>query len=211
MTETARLYLVTPVVSDAEAFAPVLAAACAAGDVSALLLRLASADDRALINAIKLLAPIAQEHGVALLANVPPQIAIRGGADGAHLSGPAQEALEEAVAALHPDRIAGVGRLKLRHDAMIAGESNVDYVMFGEPYPDDVQPDDAETLERTEWWASVFATPCVACASSMEQVQPLAAANAEFVALGPWAFDGDIAAHVKTALDILAKTEVPAA
>lgn len=211
MNETARLYLLTPVVSDPEAFAPILDAACAAGDVAALLLRLAPDDDRTLINAIKRLAPIAQQHGVAILANLPPQIAVRGGADGAHLSAPTEEGLKEAVSALHPDRIVGAGRLKQRHDAMVAGESNVDYVMFGEPYPDGVLPDPADTLEWAQWWADVFATPCVACASSMAEVAPLAATNAEFVALGPWAFDTDVAAQVKTALDILACTEAPTA
>ena len=43
----ARLYLVTPVLDDAS-FAPRLAEACAAGDVAAVLLRLAAADERGL-------------------------------------------------------------------------------------------------------------------------------------------------------------------
>lgn len=208
MTDTARLYLVTPVVSDADAFAPVLTSACAAGEVSALLLRLEPADDRGQINRIKQLAPLAQEHGAAVLVNVTPQVAIRGGADGLHLTAPDQETMEQAVETLHPERIVGVSvpNDEVRHHAMLAGEANVDYLMFGGPDQDSEENDAA--LKRTEWWASLFATPCVGYAREMSEVGPLAAAGAEFVALGPWAFEGDIAANVKQALKILAETEV---
>ena len=61
----ARLYLVTPIVADASAFAATLSEACAMGDVAAVLLRLADADDRTMINRLKLLAPIAQQAGAA--------------------------------------------------------------------------------------------------------------------------------------------------
>lgn len=211
MTETASLYLVTPVVSDAEAFAPLLSAACAAGQVAALQLRLAPDDERTLINRIKLLAPLAQAHGAAVLVDVDPKVATRGGADGVHLHKQTEEAVAGAVKTLQPSRIVGVSGLKLRHDAMLAGEANVDYVMFGEPGYEDMPADPAATLEWAEWWAGLFATPCVACAGSMDEVVPLAATGAEFVALGPWAFTGDVAATVREALEIMAKIEAPSA
>src|SRR5829696_3232674 len=59
----ARLYLATPPVADAEAFAPRLAEACAAGEVVAVLLRLEAADERTLVKRVKALAPAAQEAG----------------------------------------------------------------------------------------------------------------------------------------------------
>lgn len=208
MTDTARLYLVSPVVSDAAAFAPVLEAACGAGETAALLLRLAPADDRTQINRIKQLAPVAQQHGAAVLVDASPQAAVRGGADGVHLTAPDPETLEQALETLQPDRVVGVSiaGAELRHDAMLAGEANVDYLMFGGS-----GQDDNATLEQAEWWAGVFATPCVACAGSLDQVGPLAATGAEFVALGPWAFDGDVADTVRQALQILASTEVATA
>jgi thiamine-phosphate pyrophosphorylase len=49
----ARLYLVTPIIQDAQAFAPALAQACAAGEVAAVLLRLAAGDERTLTNRVK--------------------------------------------------------------------------------------------------------------------------------------------------------------
>src|SRR5690349_18223197 len=54
---TPRLYLMTPAIADAQAFAPALAAALDAGDVAAVLLRLAEADERTQINRAKALCP----------------------------------------------------------------------------------------------------------------------------------------------------------
>ena len=51
-----RLYLITPIVADPEAIGEQLDAALAATDTAAVLLRLAAADERTLINRIKALA-----------------------------------------------------------------------------------------------------------------------------------------------------------
>ena len=65
------------------------------------------------------------------------------GVDGAHVTG-AGEALAEALASLHPERIVGAGGLRSRDDAMTAGEVGADYVMFGEPRRDGFVPPLAE-------------------------------------------------------------------
>ncbi|MFZ0722891.1 MAG: thiamine phosphate synthase, partial [Xanthobacteraceae bacterium] len=87
ITTPPRLYLITAPVADPAAFAPQLTAALAAGDVAAVLLRLAEADERALINRTKILAETVQRRDVALLLDNRPGIVARAGADGAHLSG----------------------------------------------------------------------------------------------------------------------------
>ena len=179
-----RLYLVTPRVADATAFAASLAAALAAGDVAAVLLRLAAADERALINIAKTLAPVAQDKGVALLLDGHADLVARAGSDGAHLTGMAE--FGAAFDILKPDRIAGVGGLTTRHDAMSAAEQGADYVMFGEPDAEGVRPAFAAIEERVAWWAEVFETPCVAFAASIEEVAPLVTAGADFIALGDW-------------------------
>ena len=56
--------------------------------------------------------------------------------------------------------------------------------MFGEPGRDGVAPPLEATLERVGWWAEIFETPCVAYAARLEDVAALAAAGADFVALG---------------------------
>src|SRR6202167_2483880 len=126
-----RLYVFTPALGEPAAFADKLAAVLDVGNIAALLLRLEDADARTLVTRAKAVAAIAQPRGVALLLDGRAEIAARAGADGAHLSG--IEALTAALPALKPDRIAGAGRLRSRHEAMLAGEANVDYVMFGEP------------------------------------------------------------------------------
>ena len=126
-----RLYLFTPQLDDTTSFAGALDATLAAGDVAAVLLRLGDADERTLINRVKSIGAVVQRRDIALLLDGRPDIVGRAGADGAHLTG--IEALSGALGALKPDRIAGVGGLRSRHDAMLAGEANPDYVMFGEP------------------------------------------------------------------------------
>jgi len=182
-----RLYLVTPPVEDAAAFAPALEAALAAGDVAAVLLRLADADERTRINRIKALAPIVQRRDAALLLDGMPALAARAGADGAHLSG--VDAFVAALAQLKPDRIAGAGFLRSRHDAMLAAENGADYVMFGEPdrfAPAGRRASFDAIVERLSWWAELFEVPCVGYAASLDEIGALGHTGADFIALGEW-------------------------
>jgi thiamine-phosphate pyrophosphorylase len=179
-----RLYLITPALTDPAGLASQLAAALDAGDVAALLLRLAAADERTLINRVKHLAPVCRERDVALVLDGQPDLVARGGADGAHLTGIA--AFSEALDGLKPERITGCGGLLTRHDAMLAAERAADYVMFGEPDPSGHRPSFSVIEERVAWWAEVFETPCVAYAADADEISLLVAAGADFVALGEW-------------------------
>jgi thiamine-phosphate pyrophosphorylase len=173
-----RLYLVTPATTDAGTLKFDLLAALDSADIAAVLLRLPADDDRALINRVKAIAPVVQKFEAALILDGHPQIVARSGADGAHLTGLA--AFEEAVGALKPDRIAGIGGIESRHDAMVAAESGADYVMFG----DNARPSFEALVERVSWWAEVFEVPCVAYATALDEIAPLADAGADFVAIG---------------------------
>jgi thiamine-phosphate pyrophosphorylase len=176
-----RLYLVTPALADPQAAADLLGPALAAADIAAVLLRLAAADERALINRIKEIAPMVQERGAALLVDGHAGLVARAGADGAHVAGIA--AMQEAIESLKPERIVGAGGLASRHDAMMAAEAGADYVMFGEPDATGKRPSFEAIRERVEWWAEVFEVPCVAYAASLAEIGDLAVA--EFIALGP--------------------------
>jgi thiamine-phosphate pyrophosphorylase len=171
-----RLYLITPPVTDASRFAAELTAALDAADIAAVLVRLADSDERSLINQIKTLVPAVQDKGAALLLDGHPDLVARGGADGAHLAG--IEAFNAALEQLKPERIAGIGDLTTRHDAMVAAEASADYLMFGGP---GVAP--AATMERVGWAAELFELPCVGFASEMNEIAPLVAAGADFIAV----------------------------
>ena len=201
-----RLYLVTPGIEDATAFCAPLAAAMAAGDVAAVLLRLADADERTQINRAKTLGATVQDKGVALLLDGHAELVARAGADGAHTTGIAEFA--EAVGQLKPDWIVGAGGLTSRHDAMGAAEANADYVMFGEPDEAGARPSFEAIEERIAWWAEVFEAPCVGYAGSADEVAPLVKAGADFIAVGDWVWR-DSAAVAATIADVAKLMQVP--
>jgi thiamine-phosphate pyrophosphorylase len=181
-----RLYLVTPPLTEGSALADALVAALDSADIAAVLLRLGAADERTLINGVKALAPLVQEKGVALLLAGHAELVARAGADGAHLAG--IDAFIAALPSLKPERIAGCGGLETRHDAMLAAEASADYVMFGEPDADNRRPPFDAVIDRVSWWAEVFEIPCVGFAAGEEEVGPLVAAGADFIAAGDWVF-----------------------
>jgi thiamine-phosphate pyrophosphorylase len=179
-----RLYLVTPLLGDPAVFLRDIDAALTAGDIAAILLRLEKSDERTLVTRAKAVGAIVQRRDIALLLDGCPELAARAGADGAHLTG--IEALTAALGMLKPDRIAGAGGLRSRHDAMLAGEAGADYVMFGEPDTRGGRPPVDAIEERLHWWSELFEAPCVGFATSLDEVAPLAQAGADFVALGDW-------------------------
>jgi thiamine-phosphate pyrophosphorylase len=195
----ARLYLLTPALNAADlaAFAPRFAEALAAGDVASALVRLApGAEARRIVAA---LLEIAAARDVALLIEHDARLAARLGVDGVHV-GNGQVA--EAVESLKSQRIVGAGGLKLRDDAMSAGEAGADYVMFGEP---GVLPSFEATLERVSWWAEIFEAPCVGYAASLDEVAPLADAGADFIALDGAVWEASAAEAVRAATGMLAR------
>jgi thiamine-phosphate pyrophosphorylase len=188
-----RLMLFSPRIADGATFVGPLREALSAGDVAALVLDLADADERSLVNAVKLIAPVAQA------------IVARGGADGVHLGDPS--GLDAALDLMRSqDRIVGVGGLRLRDDAMAAAEKGVDYVVFGEKPRDGPAPPLPSVVERASWWAGIFETPCVAFAHSLDDVGDLAATGSEFVAVGEaiWTDAAGPAAGISSALRRLA-------
>jgi thiamine-phosphate pyrophosphorylase len=182
----ARLYLLTPPVERPAAVTD-MADAVVSADVAAVLLRLADADERSLINLVKEIAPKVQRRDVALILAGRDDIVARSGADGAHLGD--VEALKDAVSRLKPKSIAGAGGLHTRHEAMEAAEAGADYVMFGEPDAAGRRPSFDAVIDRVEWWAEVFEIPCVAYAARLEEISTLAGAGADFVAVGEAVFD----------------------
>jgi len=179
-----RLFLVTPELGETAAFVRELDAVLTDADIAAVLLRLADADERTLVNRAKAIAAAVQRRDIALLLDGRVDIVGRIGADGAHLAG--IEAFTAALPSLKPDRIAGAGGLRSRHDAMLAGEAGADYVMFGEPDRLGVRPPLDALVERLEWWAEIFQPPCIGYAASLDEVSPLTQAGADFIALGDW-------------------------
>ena len=209
-----RLALLSPYglePNQAEATARALDAACAAGDVAAVILRLAASDERSLVGLLKKLCPAAQERGAAVVVTVPDfsgdlvSVAARGGADGIHIERADDETLRDLRGRLRDGRILGAGGvLGSRDAAMLAGEAGADYLLFGGLFADGAAPDRQEVRERAAWWAEIFETPCIAVAAQADDVEALAATGAEFVGLESALWLGD-AEGVRTAQAVLDK------
>ena len=206
MPNAPRLFLITPPVADASRFAPLLEAAIGAADVACVLLRTAARDEGEAKAIVRALAPLAQAGGAALLVEGDPRFAARVDADGLHVAG-AGPALDAAIDALRPRRIVGVGNLATRDDAMRAGETGADYVMFGGP---DAGEDHARIVEQAAWWAEIFNVPCVAYARHPDHAAELAATGAEFVALceGLWSEPAEVAATIRAVARDIARIEI---
>lgn len=154
--------------------AKAMTAATAAGDVAAVILRPSG-------NALPKPEAVAaaQMQGAAVLLAGSAEAAGRADLDGVHAEDGA--ALSAALRVLKGEGIVGAGGLASRHAAMEAGESGVDYVLFGSLDP--VDGDAARTLDLVAWWAELFEVPCVAVAVSLDEAEAFAAAGADFVCL----------------------------
>jgi len=177
-----RLYLVTPPLADARAIADDLAAALNAADIAAVLVRLEAGAESALIERIEALRILVQSNGAALLLDGHPELVARTQVDGAHLTG--IDAFKAAAPGLKPKYVAGCGGLATRHDAMLAGESGADYVMFGEPDREGRRPGLEAVTERIAWWSETLTIPCVGYAATLDEAEALARAGSDFVAVG---------------------------
>jgi thiamine-phosphate pyrophosphorylase len=204
-----RLYLATPLVEDPQALLENLPQLLAQADVAAVLLRLKPSDPRTLISRIKALAPAIQDAGAALLLDGHVDLVARAGADGAHVSG--IEAFKDALPTLKPNRIAGCGGLRTRHDSMTAGELGADYVLFGEPDQRGQRPSHEAIAERLQWWDELFEPPCVGFAENGEEVGEFARAGADFVLVGDfvWADPRGADAALKQAEQTIRQAHAP--
>ena len=153
---SAELFLIAPADVPAENLGPALKATFAEREVAALLLRRGTLSENAYKTLVKSVAPLAQEAGAAVLIEGAPGLVRLLGVDGLHVSS-GIDAASEAVAALKPQMIVGVGDIHSRDDAMSVGELNVDYILFGPLSGTISEPE----REMARWWAETMEIPSV--------------------------------------------------
>ena len=180
-----RLYLITPpVIADVPAFVRDLEAALSAGDVAALQIRLKDLSDYDLIAATRLIAPVAQSRGVAVLMNDRVQLVKSLKLDGVHI-GQSDMPLKDARKALGPDAMIGVTCHNSRHLAMEASENGADYVAFGAFFPTTTKTvEHMAELETLNIWQESMEIPCVAIGGiTADNAGEIARAGADFIAV----------------------------
>ena len=196
-----RLYLITPpAIPDLGAFAATLDAALAAGDVAALQIRLKPADEAEIRQAVRVLAPVARSHGVAVILNDRPDLAADLGCDGVHV-GQSDASVASARRLMGPDAMIGATCHDSRDLAMDAAEAGADYVAFGAFFPTDTKETTHRPgLEVLTIWQETIEVPCVAIGGiTVDNVASLAEAGADFVAVsaGVWNHPEGAAAAVR--------------
>lgn len=178
----AQIYLVTPQFEDRDAFALLFEKALSAGSVAAVLIAPREAGDASdtYQNDCKLLVPIAQKSGAAVLTMNDTQVSGRANADGIHLTSNLKE-LKEISTRFQPQRIVGAGAIHTKHDAMEKGEALPDYLLFGDPFESE-DSNHEEVIDLAFWWAELFEVPCVAMGGESEtSVAETIATGADFV------------------------------
>jgi thiamine-phosphate pyrophosphorylase len=207
-TSLCRLCLVAPPDGDAAA----MQAALAGGDVACVIIPADPADLDQAQRVAERLVPVIQAGGAAALVHNDMRLAARTGADGVHVdTGPAD--IAAAVARLRPKQIVGAGGAFSRDDAMIAGEADPDYVLFGR-LDGDTHPDPHPgSLELAAWWSEVMTIPAIVMGGNgVQSVRRVADTAIEFVALSRAVWDHADGPHaaVAEAVALLARKTEPA-
>nr|WP_179956215.1 MULTISPECIES: thiamine phosphate synthase [unclassified Pannonibacter] len=184
---------------------PRLDEALGGGDVACVLIYQPDATSRDLQETAARLVPVIQKAGAAALVYRDTQVAGRTGADGAHVDTGFDD-IKLALDSLQPARIVGAGGTKLKHEEMEIAEAGVDYLLFGRLDLEEQAAAHPKTLERAQWWAELFSTPCVALGGNdLSTLDETAATGSDFVALkdAVWHHPDGPAAAVRAANLIL--------
>ena len=189
MTESCRLYLISPPNFFLDDFEKQLLNALSGGDVACFQLRLKDTDDNAIRDASKRLMPICRNYDVAFLINDRPDLAAEMGADGVHV-GSDDVTYEVARRIVGSEATVGVSCYNSRHLAILAGEQGADYVAFGAFYP--TKTKEARTHVEPNilsWWQETTTIPSVAIGGiNTKNCGALIKAGANFLAIisGVW-------------------------
>lgn len=154
---SAEIFLIAPTETAPDHLLEALRTTLDQQEVAALLLPRGQLAENAYKALAKQVVPLAQSKGAAVLVEGEPGLVRLLGADGLHVHSDDIKAIKEAIAALKPNLIVGVGGVESRDDAMRIGETGVDYILFG-PLSG---PISAETREMAQWWAETMEIPSV--------------------------------------------------
>ena len=189
MSNSCRLYLVSPPRLSAANFLGPLTEALSGGDVASFQLRLKHAGDDEIRRTVDALRPAVQSHGIAFILNDRPDLAAELGCDGVHI-GQEDASYGEARKAL-PKGIVGVTCHDSLHLAMDAAEAGADYVAFGAFFPTQTkEPKTRTEPEILRAWSMATVIPCVAIGGiTVENAPVLVEAGADFLAVSAGVWD----------------------
>lgn len=154
-----------------------------AGDVASIILHTTEEDENAFQKRAEPLVASAQALGAAVIVDSNSRIAGRIGADGMQF-GQDPQALADAIDKFSPKFMVGAANVKTRHNALVIGEMQPDYLMFGKPGGDTRPEPHPKNIDLGNWWSSMVEIPCIVLGGSdLESVVTVAKSGAEFVAV----------------------------
>jgi len=183
-----QIYLITPPsIADLAAFSRQLTEALETGEVAALQIRLKDMGEGAIADTSRVIAPLAQAHGAAVLMNDHAHLVKPLGLDGVHL-GQTDLSLKAARQLLGKDAMIGITCHNSRHLAMEAAENGADYVAFGAFFPTTTKTvEHMAELETLSIWQESMEIPCVAIGGITAANAPdVARAGADFIAVSAY-------------------------
>jgi thiamine-phosphate pyrophosphorylase len=177
------LYAVTPDIAATGELVRQVEAALAGG-ARAVQYRNKSADERLRLEQAGALLALCRRHGVPLIINDHPALALAVGADGVHL-GAADGSVREARDRLGAEVLVGVSCYNLLRNALDAERAGADYVAFGSFFASAVKPDAVRApLALLGEAKRVLSIPVVAIGGiTLQNARRLIAAGADAVAV----------------------------
>ncbi len=208
MTQSCRLYVITPSEFELESFAAELQEALSGGDVACVQLRMKDAPRDNIVKAVLRLMPICHDREVQFIINDDPELAVELDADGVHV-GDEDVTAAEARAIVGAHRVVGVSCYASKDRAYDAGEQDADYVAFGQFYETKTKPPKGRPgTDLLEFWRDYTTLPSVAIGGiKPENCAPLVKAGADFLAVltGVWDYPDGPRAAVRAYNDAIQK------
>jgi len=205
------IYLISPEAittpAELDAFAGALEEAVATGLAAAFQLRLKNVSDAWIGEVTKRLLPICQAHDVAFIMNDRPDLAVKLGCDGVHVS-PDDADFAKVRDIIGDELIFGATCRASRDLAFEAGEAGADYVAFGAFYPTKTKDAKSRTSpEILEWWSGIAELPsCAIGGINASNCRVLMQAGADYLAVvsAVWDHADGPAAGVRALVDACA-------
>lgn len=178
-----RLVLIVPATVAVQMGGDDARALAVSGDIASVVFTPNALEESAFQDVVEPLIPIFQEAGAAVMVDTATRVAGRCHADGLQLGQDVNE-LADAIDKFSPGLMVGASNVKTRHNALVIGELQPDYLMFGKA-DGDIRPEPhPKNLDLGKWWSALVEIPCVVLGGTdIESAITVAETGAEFVAL----------------------------
>ena len=202
------IYLISPeavtVPAELDAFAAALEEAVATDLAAAFQLRLKGVSDDWIGAVTSRLLPICRARDVAFILNDRPDLAVKFGCDGVHVS-PDDADFAQVRDIIGDELIFGATCRASRDLAFEAGEAGADYVAFGAFYPTQTKAAKSKASpDILEWWTGIAELPCCAIGGiNAGNAKVLMDAGADYLAVvsSVWSHPDGAAAGVRALVE----------